>query len=814
MQCLYKSDYKSHKDRNPERVPGTCEWLLQDEMYLRWWEEQKSSLLWVSADAGCGKSVLAKFLVENLSSPNSQQAVPSTVCYFFFKDDSDDQKNAIFALCALLHQLFVARKPLVCHAIQEFKNKKKAFTQELATLWNILTEAATDKRNSGNVICIIDGLDECEMVTQVQLIRSFVRFYQNETPNRNGPLLKLLVTSRPDRAIEKEFSNLKNIRLKVEDRPTATCEDIKTVVKAKVRCIGATECLSEDLQEDLVRRLFGKAEQTFLWVSLVLEMIDRSKNLNQESLNRILSTRPVTLDEMYEKILGQCPDIEAAKKNLHIVVAAARPLSLDEINVAFSIKPADRSFQNVDLETSIESTLKKTCRSFLRIQDSKVYIVHQTAKDFLMRNHTLNQVESNQVLAGGCLQCLLFDVFETDPPAFNHENYADQCTSENGFFIYAANHWADHFRRANAKEGAILQAALEVCDTKSRRFQSWFHLYWNTNHPYEILPEHLTDLLVGSYFGLDAMVKLLLEKKAEVDLKDASDRTPLLWAAKNGHDTVVRLLLEEKAEVDSKEASGRTPLSCAAENGHYTVVKLLLEWKAKVDLKDTNGQTPLLWAAENGHDTVVRLLLENDAEVDTNDFDERMPLSYAAENGHDTVVNLLVENNAKVDSEDSFRRTPLLWAAKNGHDTVVKLLLEKKAEADSDDLDGRTPLLWASKEGHDTVVKQLLENEAEVDSNDCYGRTPLLWAAENGHDAVVKLLLERGAKVNSKDFMGRTPLSWAAKNGHNTAIKLLLERKAEVDLKDVSGRIPLSWAAENGHEVVVNLLERVSNELL
>ena len=45
----------------------------------------------------------------------------------------------------------------------------------------------------------------------------------------------------------------------------------------------------------------------------------------------------------------------------------------------------------------------------------------------------------------------------------------------------------------------------------------------------------------------------------------------------NGHEAVVKLLLEKGAELETKDDNGRTPLSWAAENGHEAVVKLLLE---------------------------------------------------------------------------------------------------------------------------------------------------------------------------------------------------------------------------------------------
>ncbi|KAF8532820.1 hypothetical protein BDD12DRAFT_677183, partial [Trichophaea hybrida] len=134
--------------------------------YQRWREEQNSSFLWVSANPGCGKSVLAAFLVDKL-----KQSEPSStaVCFFFFKDDKERQKNASFALSALLHQLFTTKRSLIQHAMKEFEDKGEEFTKELNTLWCIFTAATTDP-DCGDVICIIDGLDECEEPTRDELV--------------------------------------------------------------------------------------------------------------------------------------------------------------------------------------------------------------------------------------------------------------------------------------------------------------------------------------------------------------------------------------------------------------------------------------------------------------------------------------------------------------------------------------------------------------------------------------------------------------------------------------------------------------------
>ncbi|KAK7409434.1 hypothetical protein QQX98_008395 [Neonectria punicea] len=51
--------------------------------------------------------------------------------------------------------------------------------------------------------------------------------------------------------------------------------------------------------------------------------------------------------------------------------------------------------------------------------------------------------------------------------------------------------------------------------------------------------------------GHEGIVKLLLEKGANVEAKDDYGWTPLLWAAENGHEGIVKLLLEKGADIEA-----------------------------------------------------------------------------------------------------------------------------------------------------------------------------------------------------------------------------------------------------------------------
>src|SRR5258707_5005021 len=109
--------------------------------------------------------------------------------------------------------------------------------------------------------------------------------------------------------------------------------------------------------------------------------------------------------------------------------------------------------------------------------------------------------------------------------------------------------------------------------------------------------------MIGSYLGLPNVVDLLLEIPVDVDSRHTQyGQTPLPWAPENRQKAVVKVLLEKAANVDSRDDFNKTPLSWAAENGHEAVIRILLDRGADFESKNEDGRTPLSWAAWNGHE--------------------------------------------------------------------------------------------------------------------------------------------------------------------------------------------------------------------
>jgi hypothetical protein len=117
--------------------------------------------------------------------------------------------------------------------VQEYENKGDVILAQVGSLWELF-EAIAMTSGQSNTICILDGLDECELELR-RLLSALVHFCEpvitTKAPPGNRPLLKVIVTSRLENIIKTKFNRLPTIRLRGEDETEATEHDINLVVK-------------------------------------------------------------------------------------------------------------------------------------------------------------------------------------------------------------------------------------------------------------------------------------------------------------------------------------------------------------------------------------------------------------------------------------------------------------------------------------------------------------------------------------------------------------------------------------------------------
>ncbi|KAI0186835.1 hypothetical protein EV127DRAFT_345478, partial [Xylaria flabelliformis] len=385
LRRLYTSPYEDRKNRNPKRANGTCEWFTAHPLFQNWLRET-SALLWVSADPGCGKSVLAKYLVDELLPPSASR----TTCYFFFKDDFDDQRVLEGALCCILHQLFTQNPGLLSDKIlRDVEREGDQLFTSFSKLWNMLI-GTTAPHNNSQIICVLDALDEC--VDQTRLAKALTEHYSK---GKGLSTLKFLVTSRPYLRIQRDFRDLKEsqptIHLSGESQEEVDkiADEITIVIQQRTEELSKKHQLTEEEEDMLKDELAAVRHRTYLWVHLVFAAIEKAVLFTKSDLRTNIRNLPRTVEEAYNSILRKSHDPDKAKKILQIIVAADRPLLLTEMAVVLAFRgESHRCHKDLDRDIlppdRLYAAIRETCGLFIVIQDSQVYLLHQTAREFLV----------------------------------------------------------------------------------------------------------------------------------------------------------------------------------------------------------------------------------------------------------------------------------------------------------------------------------------------------------------------------------------------------------------------------------------------
>lgn len=277
-----------------------------------------------------------------------------------------------------------------------------------------------------------------------------------------------------------------------------------------------------------------------------------------------------------------------------------------------------------------------------------------------------------------------------------------------------------------------------------------------------------------------AAIKMLLEKNpALIDIKDSQGSTPLHYAAALGNEEVVKLLLERGANIDAGSSAGDTPLHWAAYSDRILIVGLLIDKGARIDAVNPNGVTPLHMAASAGHVNAAELLIDRGANINAKNIFGDTPLHWAVFYGHKGMVDLLVAKGVAVDAKSSEGRFFLHEGAAGGHEKLVGMLLQKGADIKSENNNGGSLLHSAASGALTDIIEMAIKNGLGVNARDRYGLTPLHYGAANGYANVVELLTRRGADINPRAFDGRTPFNMAIDAGKQAAADLLIAKGAD-----------------------------------
>ena len=593
-------DHESQKNQNSTRVPNTCLWTLENPKYIEWRDSDTKKLLWISADPGCGKSVLARCITDE-DLPKAFQNSPSKrVLYYFFKDTSAEQRSATRAISTILHQLFASQPQLIQHALPSYREIGKALSTTFPKLWSIFIAAATDL-SAGGVTCVFDALDECNEQEQQMLIKALEDFCLYRRALSSASRLKVLVTSRPYFEIRRGFDELleasSSIELAGNDESASIKKEIDHVIRHRITKIASENRLTKKVSDYLEKRLLETEHRTYLWLRLLWEIIKNDLSGTITEMNELIDNLPSGIQDSYESLLQRCSKPLFARKVLQIVLVAGRPLTLDEIDVALKVNEQTSSYADLELEepSRLRETLPSRCGLMISIIQSRVYFIHQTVKEFILGKvgtkppggriwqQSINLEESHHLMAEICLRSITFPEIQLDQSnprnALLPEDYRMKpnayCQSY-VFLSYSAIYWAEHFRDSKNNNGMkAIERILETGDCRESGYGTTLH--------------------AASAGGHEKIVQMLLDKKADVNAQGGEYGTALAAASEGGHDKIVQMLLDKKADVNAQGGEYGTALAAASEGGHDKIVQMLLnngaEWAKFEDDGEDKGQS-------------------------------------------------------------------------------------------------------------------------------------------------------------------------------------------------------------------------------
>ena len=304
--------------------------------------------------------------------------------------------------------------------------------------------------------------------------------------------------------------------------------------------------------------------------------------------------------------------------------------------------------------------------------------------------------------------------------------------------------------------------------------------------------------------GIDAAIRLLLERSNVADRKNARGDTLLHYSAQNGLFEIVKMISANTRKVNELDEFYNTPFMLAADHGHVEIAELLLPLIDNFDQTNCDGDTPLHIAIEKMPNIAQKLLPFAKATINQQNSRGDTPLMLAIARGPLELAELLVPMTDRINLTNDDGNAALHLAAINGQVGLLRMLLEKPHLISIPNKAGKTPCKLAEENNHFGAQYCLLDAASSLQAN---AVTILHGAAYDGQlDDVEKILKDEPNLVHAVNKWGFTPVMEAMRMGHVDVAEKILEMMKDVDQMDLNGNTALHLAAYWGQLSMVQKL--------
>ncbi|KAK4107461.1 hypothetical protein N656DRAFT_802646 [Canariomyces notabilis] len=455
---------------------------------------------------------------------------------FFFCQAIDERiNNASAILRGLIYMLLDQQPSLIPHVRKKYEHAGKALFED-ANRWvalsEILKNILQDPSLKGAYL-IIDALDEC-ISGQRELLKFIVEM------TSKVPHVKWIVSSRNEPDIKESLKAVETmLDLKLNEKSVASAVSI--YIQYQVDELAKLKGYDDKTKRAVQKHLTSNAENTFLWVALVCQ------ELTKYSRSRVLTklnTFPPGLGSLYQRMMAQlrCSDeADLCKQVLAVLCNTYRPITIQELTSFIDI--SEDIYDNLEFLTEIVGL----CGSFLTIRESTIYFVHQSAKEFLLKDAVDEIFPSGVALLHYDIfsqslhvmsTALRHDMYGLATPGFPIENVNQPNLDSLAAAHYACVYWVDHLydwqSSKNTNHPDVFRDGGVIDDFLRQHYLHWLEAL--------SLCRSMSQGVL-SMAKLESILQYLVEQQADKEAKDNEDRRPLYQTAAAGHTATVQYLI-------------------------------------------------------------------------------------------------------------------------------------------------------------------------------------------------------------------------------------------------------------------------------
>lgn len=286
-------------------------------------------------------------------------------------------------------------------------------------------------------------------------------------------------------------------------------------------------------------------------------------------------------------------------------------------------------------------------------------------------------------------------------------------------------------------------------------------------------------------------IEILLNSKAEVNLKDQNQMTAVLYATKFGVVEVVKMLVQGGADPYCiYEPTNESVLFFATKQNYIDVTTFFLEVGLPVEVSNSRNESPLSIAIKCEYYDLANLLLAQGANINVRRAGGNTPLFSAVFDNRLTTMKFILDNGGDVSLKNDNGETALLSACRLGFHDIAEFLINQGAELNDVDNAGKTPLIVACIAQKPKIVSLLLDRFANVTLKDKWGYCALSFAckAKPPNLDIIQMLIRFHSPINSMDICYQTPLMHACMRQNMECAEILLKAGADASFKNIDER--------------------------